>query len=90
VLTDEEFLHSLRKNPAYAHINLEVERGKMQAWLLLPKNKGRKLTQRFILNWLNKIEAPIQGMPTRALVPPMPGPDDPIGRSLWRKAHGTG
>ncbi len=88
--TDVEFLNSLKANPAYAHINLEVERGKMQAWLALPKNKGRKLTQRFILNWLNKIDPPIRGMPAKAAVPPMPGPDDPIGRSLWRQAHGAG
>lgn len=57
----DDWIASLRRNIAYAHIDFETEFAKMDAWLLLPKNKGRKKTQRFILNWLNKIEKPITG-----------------------------
>lgn len=56
----EEFIDTLRDNPAYAGINLEREIGKMQAWLQLPKAKGRKLTKQFLLNWLNKIDVEAQ------------------------------
>ena len=54
-----DLLTSLKMNPAYSHINLDHEVGKMRAWLALPGNKGRKMTPRFVLNWLNKIEQPI-------------------------------
>lgn len=57
----QDFLASLKSNPAYQHIDLDIELAKMDAWLLLPKNKKRKKTPSFILNWLNKIEAPING-----------------------------
>jgi hypothetical protein len=56
---DEAFWESLKVNPAYRHINFEVERGKMDAWFALPKNKQRKLTRPFVLNWLNKIDPPL-------------------------------
>ena len=54
-----DFLTSLRSNPAYKHIDFDVEFGKMDQWMRLPKNKNRKKTPRFILNWLNKIEVPV-------------------------------
>lgn len=59
--TDEEFWQDLQQNPAYQHINFSVESGKMDAWLALPKNKWRKKTRAFVLNWLNKIEPPMHG-----------------------------
>lgn len=59
IATDEDFFESLKTNPAYQHINLPVEIGKMDAWLSLPKNKHRKKTRQFVLNWLNKIDRPI-------------------------------
>ncbi len=55
------FLETLKTNIAYKHINLEIELGKMDAWLAA--HKGRQKTKRFVLNWLNKIEVPI---PTQA------------------------
>jgi hypothetical protein len=58
-LTDEEFYQALKSNPAYSHINFQVEDGKMDAWLLLPKNRHRKKTRQFILNWINKIDRPV-------------------------------
>lgn len=59
-ILEDTFVGSLKKNNAYSHINIENEICKMDAWLSMPKNKGRKKTQRFILNWLNKIEKPMQ------------------------------
>lgn len=56
-LTDEEFLDSLRSNPAYAHIHLDAELGKMDAWILA--HPDRQKTRRFIVNWLNKVPAPV-------------------------------
>lgn len=59
-MSDTEFWESLKTNVAYQHINLDIERGKMSAWFALPKNKSRLQTQRFVLNWLNKIDRPMQ------------------------------
>lgn len=52
-----DFISSLKSNPAYQHINLDIELGKMDAWLLA--NSHRKKTKRFVVNWLNKIEKPL-------------------------------
>lgn len=57
---DDEFWSDLKANPAYRHIDLMVENGKMDAWLALPKNKHRKKTRQFVLNWLNKIDPPLR------------------------------
>ena len=59
---NEVWLAELKKNAAYQHINWAVEFGKMDIWLAKPGNEKRKKTPSFILNWLNKIEAPL--MPT--------------------------
>jgi hypothetical protein len=58
-VVDSDWIAELGKNPAYQHINLTVEIGKMEAWLGLPKNAKRIKTRSFVLNWLNKIEAPM-------------------------------
>ena len=65
------FLETLKTNIAYKHINLEVELAKMDAWLKLPRNKGRKKTERFVLAWLNRIEAtiPAQSKPKPGAAP---------------------
>ena len=87
--TDEEFLSTLKANPAYAHLDFTAEMGRMDAWLLA--HPGRKKTRQFVVNWLNKIERPIavgakpvqpgpcvwsvyEGMKKRPCgAPPMPG-----------------
>lgn len=53
-----QFVDSLKSNPAYKHIHLEAELGKMDAWL--SSRPGRKKTRRFVVNWLNKIEIPLE------------------------------
>lgn len=64
VVSDAEFWESLKISPAYRHVNFEVENSKMDIWLAQPKNKNRKKTRQFILNWLNKIERPVVGQPS--------------------------
>lgn len=88
-LSDEEFLASLKSNPAYQHIDFKVEDGKMDVWLGL--HPGRQKTRKFIVNWLNKIDRPMKsgnGSTAHAPIPPFPPANDPIGRGMWRRAYG--
>ena len=55
-----EWFNEIKQNEAYRGIDCNKELGKMKAWMLLPKNKNRKLTKRFVLNWLNKAESEIE------------------------------
>lgn len=87
-LVDSDWLTELGKNAAYKHINLAVEIGKMEAWLGLPKNHQRKKTRSFVLNWLNKIEAPMANGSTGQRPPPPPPKNDPIGRGQWKQVYG--
>lgn len=57
LLSPQEFISSLKTNDVYKHINIDNELLKMDTWLA--QHPGRKKTPRFVLNWLNKIEAPI-------------------------------
>ena len=88
VLVDSEWISELGKNPAYAHINIPSEIGKMEAWLGLPKNFKRQKTRSFVLNWLNKIEAPMGHGKIVQRPPPPPPKNDPIGRGLWGRTYG--
>lgn len=87
---DETWLTALKANPAYSHLSIDTELAKMDAWL--STRPGRQKTRKFIVNWLNKVEKPLQVNGTPAVraapIPPFPGPEDPIGRNLWRKAYG--
>lgn len=57
-LSDEDFIKTLKTNPVYKGIDIDRELGKMDVWLL--EHKGRQKTRRFIINWLNKIDKPIE------------------------------
>ncbi len=57
VITDSEFIDSLKAIPAYAGINVASELLKMDAWLLA--NPGRQKSRKFIVNWLNRCEKPL-------------------------------
>lgn len=56
-LSDFDFLQTLKTNPAYKHIDIDTELAKMDVWLLT--HQGRQKTRRFIVNWLNKIDKPV-------------------------------
>lgn len=64
-LSDEDFLKSLKTNPAYKHVDLDFELNKMQAWL--STHPGRQMTRRFIVNWINKIDRPLKAEGGRIL-----------------------
>lgn len=57
--SEKDFIAQLKTLPAYKGIDLDREIGKMQAWLLTPKGRGRTLTKGFVVNWLNKVDAPL-------------------------------
>ena len=61
---DDEYIEVLKRNPAYRGIDFDREFGKMQAFFTTPKGKGRTLTRRFLVNWLNRCDVPI--------APPLP------------------
>jgi hypothetical protein len=66
--TDEEWLADTKQ--AYHWVDWHTELTKMQTWLALPKNKKRKMTRDFILNWVNRISAPVQ-VKVPVTVPPV-------------------
>jgi hypothetical protein len=70
----ENFVQTLKANPAYKGIDIDREMGRMNAWLSTPRGKGRKLTKIFVVNWLNKIDVPL-GSRAIALKPPVDVPD---------------
>jgi len=54
-LSDVEWMDSLKTH--YPHLNVESESRKMDAWL--STRRGKLKTRRFVVNWLNRIDAPI-------------------------------
>lgn len=54
-------IDALKANPMYSHINIDAELGKARQWIA--RNSGRKLTSRFFVNWLNRIEKPLGKAP---------------------------
>lgn len=52
---EEEFFVSLQTNPAYRGLDLATEKLKAEAWI--SATPGRKLTRRFLVNWLNRAQA---------------------------------
>lgn len=61
-MTDEEWLDTLKTNPAYEGLNFDIEVGKAKAWA---DNKGRKCSRAFLLNWFNRAEKTVglNGLP---------------------------
>jgi uncharacterized protein YdaU (DUF1376 family) len=54
-LADAEWFESIKGN--YPHIDVENESRKMDAWL--STRRGKQKTRRFVVNWLNRIDAPM-------------------------------
>lgn len=55
-----DFLSKLKTDPIYSHVDFDYQLGLMQRWLARSENKGRRMTERFVLNWLAKIDRPVQ------------------------------
>ncbi len=58
-LADNEFIQALKENPAYEGIDIDREIGKVDAWLLTPRGRGKQKTRQRIVNWLNRAEKPM-------------------------------
>jgi uncharacterized protein YdaU (DUF1376 family) len=56
ILTDEAFLLSLKEK--FTWIDFDSAMVRMDAWLLA--HPGRKKTRKFIVNWLNRIDKPME------------------------------
>ena len=54
--SNSDFVSNLKE--IYTWIDVDTELVKMRGWL--STRKGRRLTQRFAVNWLNKIDKPIE------------------------------
>lgn len=57
--SDDEFIDELKKNKAYTGIDIETELGKLDAWLMTPRGRGKTKTRGRIVNWLNRVDKPL-------------------------------
>lgn len=68
-VTNEEgkrdFMAELRGDPFYSHIDFDSEIEGMRRWLARPENRKRRLTERFVLNWIGKVDRPVAIPETR-------------------------
>src|SRR5688500_3741500 len=53
-LADDEFIAQFKSNPAYCHIDIEAELGKLEMWLRTPNGSGKRRTKRRVYNWMTK------------------------------------
>jgi len=60
VLADIDFIQVLKENPAYQGIDIDREIGKLDAWLITPRGKGKQKTRQRVVNWLNGAEKPME------------------------------
>ena len=66
-----DFLEELSASPAYTGIDVKREFEKAKVWIGLPQNKGRVLSQRFFVNWLNRLDRQIDsGAPAEPSISP--------------------
>lgn len=67
-----DWMAALKAMPIYAHVNWERELGKIAEWKSRPENKHRIVNQKFMANWVNKIEPPLTnghaGHPIRCMI----------------------
>src|SRR5678815_5133564 len=54
-----DFLSQLKTNPLYKHVDFDFEIARMRDWLARPANRNRRMTERFVLNWIDKIDRPV-------------------------------
>lgn len=62
VLSDDEWLASIKANPAYQGIDVDREYGKMQAWC---QTNNKTPSRKRLLNWLNRVDVPMDGNPAK-------------------------
>ena len=84
----EHWLKDLRANPLYQHVNFDAELAKIERWKLKPGNANRQVTRKFLINWLNKIDVPVELGLAKAKPPAPPPRIDPIARGQWKQTYG--
>ena len=57
-LSDDEFFLDLETDAAYSHVNIKDEWAKMARWCVVNKKQA---TRRRFINWINRIDKPIDG-----------------------------
>lgn len=57
-LTDADWLKSLAADPAYSSVSIQAEFSKMSRWCEVNRKQA---TRRRFVNWINRIEKPING-----------------------------
>lgn len=57
-IVEEEFIQSLKTNPAFSHINIDRELIRIDEWL--KRHPDRRKTRRFVLGWLMRQEVPLK------------------------------
>lgn len=57
-IAEEEFIQSLKNNPAFKHINIDRELIRIDEWL--KRHPGRMKTRKFVIGWLNRQEVPLK------------------------------
>ena len=55
-----DWLAELKANPLFKHVDFAAEERKIAIWKLQPKNVNRQITKRFWLNWLAKVDVPVE------------------------------
>lgn len=82
--TDDEWLASLRDNPAFSSIDIDAELRGAQVWA---EAHGRQCSRRFFENWLNR-DKPIAVAPPAPAAPPEPKPvPEPDPYEFLRNPH---
>ena len=77
-MTEQEWLDSLKQDPAMRDVNVDFELSRALLWA---KQNGRQATRRFCLNWLLKRAAETSAIKQGATyatglkIPPPPGPE---------------
>lgn len=79
----DDFVASLRANPAYSHIDLDVELAKAEAWAA---NHGKRFTRKFVTDWMNRIEPPLRSN-GKAHRQPVGNDPPPLAEKLRREAE---
>lgn len=75
-IADDSWIQGLRPDCVKQGINIDKELIAMNRWLSL--RPGRKLTQRFVINWLNKCDKAIQAYPNTRWNPAAQGNENTI------------
>jgi Fe2+ or Zn2+ uptake regulation protein len=59
-MSESEFMTYVKSEPAYSHIDVEREAGKMRKWCA---TRNKQPTRRRFINWLNNVDLPLGGTP---------------------------